>query len=144
MQIVLGISEGSWVDIGVVVVPIILLGLGTFAYLKIKSKIMVDVKKEIDEEIAPLKKSMDDYERDIKELKKDELEPIKKDINDIKREQDVMNSILSTLVKTLDRNHEEASRNHLEIKELMRDRDKSHKENFILLFEKLDKKQDKK
>jgi len=61
----------------------------------------------------------------------------KKDINDIKREQDVMNSILNTLVKTLDRNH-------IEIKELMRDRDKSHKENFILLFEKLEKKQDKK
>ena len=134
---VLGISEASLVDIGVVVVPIILLGLGTFAYMKIKSKIMVDVKKEINEEIAPLKKSMDDYETDIKELKKDELEPIKKDINDIKREQDVMNSILNTLVKTLDRNHDE-------IKELMKDRDRSYKENFILLFDKLDKKQDKK
>jgi len=137
MQMVTGLLEGSWVDICIALAFIAVPALGTFAYLKIKSKIMVDVKKEIDEEIAPLKKSMDGYERDIKELKKDELEPIKKDINDIKREQDVMNSILNTLVKTLDRNH-------IEIKELMRDRDKSHKENFILLFEKLEKKQDKK
>ena len=140
MQMILGITESSWVDIGVVVVPMCLGALGIFIFLKIKSvktDIMIDVKKEIGEEIAPLIKSMDEYEKDFKEFKKDELEPIKKDINDIKREQDVMNSILNTLVKTLDRNH-------LEIKDLMRDRDKNHKENFILLFEKLEKKQDKK
>ena len=139
MQIVLGISEGSWVDIGLVVVPMLLMALGAFIFYKIKSvkqDIMIDVDKKIDNKIKPIEKSMDDYERDIKELKKDELEPIKKDINDIKREQDVMNSILSTLVKTLDRNH-------IEIKEIMKDRERNYKENFILLFEKIDKKQDK-
>lgn len=147
MRIVLGLVEGSWVDIGIALAGAAIVALGTFIYLKIKSvkqDFMVDVDKKIDEKIEPIKSSMKDYEKDIKELKKDELEPIKKDINDIKREQDVMNSILGTLVKTLDRNHEESNRNHLEIKELMKDRDRSYKENFLLLFEKLDKKQDKK
>jgi len=83
MQIVLGISEGSWVDIGVVIVPIILAGLGTFAYLKIKSKIMVDVKKEIDEKIDPIEKRMDKHDTEFKDFRHDEFEPMKQNIQEL-------------------------------------------------------------
>jgi len=109
-----------------------------------KSDIMGDVESKIAEELKPIIKEMEEYERDLKELRKDELEPIKQDVNDIKRDMDVMNNMLITLVKTLERNHEESNKNHSEIKEILKDRDKSYKENFLLLFNKLDTKQDKK
>lgn len=90
MQIVLGISEGSWVDIGVVVVPIILVGLGTFAYLKIKSKIMVDVKKEIDEEIEPIRERLGQHEADFKDYKREVIEPMRETINQLITKQTVI------------------------------------------------------
>jgi len=98
MQIVLGISEGSWVDIGVVVVPIILVGLGTFAYLKIKSKIMVDVKKEIDEKIEPIEKRMDKHDADFKDFKHDEFEPMKQNIQELITTTSVLKTQMGTVI----------------------------------------------
>lgn len=148
MEFVLGLAESSYITIGLVAFPAF---IGLFLGYKQradKADTMKSVDKKLDKKLAdelkPIIKSMDEYERDIKELRKDELEPIKQNINILMREQDVMNTILSTLVKTLDRNHEESNRNHLEIKEIMKERDRSYKENFLLLFEKLERKVDKK
>ncbi len=148
MGLVLGLAESSYVSIGLLVFPALIGLFLSYKQRADKADTMKSVDKKLDkkiaEELKPIIKTMEEYERDIKELRKDELEPIKKNINNIMREQDVMNTILSTLVKTLDRNHEESNRNHLEIKEIMKERDRSYKENFLLLFEKLDKKVDKK
>ena len=148
MGFVLGLAESSYISIGLFVFPAL---IGLFLGYKQradKADTMKSVDKKFDkklaEELKPLIKAQEEFESDLKELRKDELEPIKQNINILMREQDVMNTILSTLVKTLDRNHEESNRNHLEIKEIMKDRDRSYKENFLLLFEKLDKKVDKK
>jgi len=148
MEIVLGLAESSYITIGLFVFPAL---IGLFLGYKqradtalVDKKIDKKVDKKLAEALKPIIKAQEDFDSDLKELKKDELEPIKKNINILMREQDVMNTILSTLVKTLDRNHEESNRNHLEIKEIMKDRDRSYKENFLLLFEKLDKKVDKK
>lgn len=147
MGIVLGLSEGSGVDLILGAMALFIGAIGLYVKLKTKADkadTMKEVDKKLTEELKPIIKSMEEYERDIKELRKDELEPIKQNINILMREQDVMNTILSTLVKTLDRNHEESNRNHIEIKEIMKERDRSYKENFLLLFEKLERKVDKK
>lgn len=137
MGFVLGLAEASWVEIGLVVIPLLITGMGILIIYKAKADIMETVNKNIAEELKPVIKAVEECEVDIKELRKDEIEPIKKDINDIKRDTDVMNATLNTLVLTLDKNH-------TEIKDILRERDRSYKENFLLLFEKLDNKQDKK
>lgn len=137
MGFVLGLAEASWVEIGLVVIPLLITGMGILIIYKAKADIMETVNKNIAEELKPVIKAVEECEVDIKELRKDEIEPIKKDINDIKRDTDVMNATLNTLVLTLDKNH-------TEIKDISRERDRSYKENFLLLFEKLDNKQDKK
>lgn len=137
MGFVLGLAESSYVTIGLFVFPLI---IGLFLRYKQRAEnadTMKEVDKIIADELKPIIKTMEEYERDIKELRKDELEPIKTSINNIMREQDVMNNILNTLVSTLDKNH-------TEIKDILKDRDRSYKENFLLLFDKLDGKQDKK
>ncbi len=98
MQIVLGISEGSWVDIGIALVCIAIPALGAFAYLKIKSKIMVDVKKEIDEKIEPIEKRMDKHDADFKDFKHDEFEPMKQNIQELITTTSVLKTQMGTVI----------------------------------------------
>jgi hypothetical protein len=122
MQMVLGITEGAWVEICVVLLPII---LGVFFTLKAKSDkldIMVDVKKEIDDNIKPIEKRMDKHDLDFKEFKRDEILPMKETINQLVTKQTVIDVKVDTIIDG--------------IGEL--------RDYIIKMSEKLDKKQDKK
>ena len=98
MQIVLGISEGAWVEICVILLPLI---LGVFFTLKAKSDksdIMVDVKKEIDEKIEPIEKRMNRHDEDFKDFKREEIEPMKKDIHSLITKQSVIDVKIDSVI----------------------------------------------
>jgi len=114
MGIVLGLSEGSGVEIALGAMALFIGAIGLYVKLKTKAD-----------------------KADIMGAVREEIEPIKQDIIDIQQKSAVMSNVLETLVKTIDNNH-------TEIKDILRERDRSYKENFMLLFEKLDSKQDKK
>ena len=68
MSFILGISEGSLINIGLVVLPLL---IGTFLRHKTKadkSEIMIDVVKKIDDEIAPVVKRLKKHEDKINKL----------------------------------------------------------------------------
>lgn len=125
MAFVLGISEGSWVDIGLAVVALLIPCMGVFLRYKAKSDkadIMVDIESKIAEEIEPIEKRMDKHDTDFKEFKRDEIEPMKKDIHDLITKQSVIDTKVDNVLTGIS-----------EIKEL-----------FKTVFDKIDKKQDKK
>ena len=98
MQIVLGISEGAWVEICVILLPLI---LGVFFTLKAKSDksdIMVDVKKEIDEKIETIEKRMNRHDEDFKDFKREEIEPMKKDIHSLITKQSVIDVKIDSVI----------------------------------------------
>jgi len=144
---ILGMAEGSTVDLILGGLAFFIAAICLFLRLKAKSDktdIMVEVDNKIAKENAPIIKRMDKTDEDFKIFKRDDIEPIKHDLNDVKRDRDVTQAILDTLVKTIERNHQESNKNHEELKEIMKERDRSYKENFLLLFKKLDSKVDKK
>lgn len=133
MEFVLGISEGSWVSIGVVVGPLLIIGLIAFIVYKAKSEIMITVDNKIAEELAPIEKRMDKHDTDFKDFKRDEIEPMKKDIHELITRQSVIDTKVDNVLIGIGR-----------IEEYLKERDRSYKENFLLLFSKIDTKQDKK
>jgi len=101
MQIVLGILESSWVDIGLAVVGMALVALGAFVFLKIKSvkqDIMGDVDNKIDRKIEPIEKRMDKHDLDFKEFKRDEIAPMKETINQLVTKQTVIDVKVDTII----------------------------------------------
>ena len=140
MGSVLGLTESSYISIIGISLTVVIFLWGLFIRIKANSDradTMTDVKKQLEADLKPVKKTIAGFENDLKDLKKDELDPIKADINDIRRAQGIMDVIIHNLVKTIDRNHHEMT-------EYSKERDRNMKENFILLFDKLDSKQDKK
>lgn len=113
MNIVIGLVEGSWVNAALGIMSLFIGAIGLYVKLKTKSD-----------------------KTDIMDAVREEVKPLKKDIIELQRDKAVMNNTLQTLVSAI-------ASNHAEIKDIMRERDKSYKENFLLLFNKIDTKQDK-
>jgi len=140
MSFILGLAEGSTVDLILGGLAFFIAAIGVFLRLKAKSDrtdTMKEVEIKISEEIKPIKDRMEKHDTDFKEFKRDEITPIKQDVIDIQQKNAVMSNVLETLVRNIDSNHRE-------LKEIMKERDKSYKETFLLLFERIDRKQDKK
>jgi hypothetical protein len=83
MGIILGLAESSWVEIGVVIGPFLIISLIAFIVYKAKSVIMVEVESKIAEEIEPIEKRMDKHDIDFKEFKRDEIAPMKETLNEL-------------------------------------------------------------
>lgn len=133
MEFILGLAEASWVEIGLVVIPLLIIGLVAFIIYKAKSEIMIDVDKKIAEELAPISKRMDKHDTDFKDFKRDEIEPMKKDIHELITKQSVIDTKVDNVLIGIGR-----------IEEYLKERDRSYKENFLLVFDRLEKKVDKK
>jgi len=133
MGFILGLAEASWVEIGLVVIPLLIIGLVTFIIYKAKFEIMIDVESKIAEEIGPIEKRMDKHDTDFKDFKRDEIEPMKKDIHELIRRQSVIDTKVDNVLIGIGR-----------IEEYLKERDRNYKENFLLVFDRLENKVDKK
>ena len=135
----LGLSEGSWVGIGLAILTLLTPLMGVLLRAKQKADnadTMKTVDEKIVEDLKPVIKMIDDNELDFKEFKKDQFNPLKDDVVDIKSEQKVMKNILATIKESLERNHQETMT-------LMKDKDTKVTNNLHKIYDKLDTKADK-
>jgi len=133
----LGLSEGSWVSIGTVVIMALITAFMRFKAKADTADTMKTVDKKISSDLIPVIKKIDDHEKDFKEFKREEIEPLKADVASIKSEQSVMNSVLENITKTLDKNHEE-------MKELYREQNKQNRSQFKDIWKTVNTKEDRK
>ncbi len=75
---VLGLTEASWISIGLVVLPFLIATFLRYKAKADKSEIMIDVVKEIDEKIEPVVKRLEKHEESINDIK------IKQSVIDVK------------------------------------------------------------
>ena len=99
MNIVIGLAEASWVDIGVVVIPLLFIAFVAYIIYRTKSEIMIDVESKIAEEIAPIQKRMDKHDTDFKDFKRDEIAPMKGTLNELVTTIAVIKSQMSTMIE---------------------------------------------
>ncbi len=133
MNIVLGITEGSWISIGFGIITIAGSVMAFFLRYKakadkadIKGEIMNDVETKLHDEIEPIQKRMEKHDADFKEFKRDEINPMKEKVNSLVTSTSVIESKLDTMIDM-------QSEFQTDIKKLIGN-----------IFDKLDTKQDKK
>ncbi len=95
---VLGISEGNWVLIGVGCIPFFVAAFLRYKTRADKAEIMGDVKKEISEELEPIKDRLGQHETDFKDYKREVIEPMRETINQLVTKQSVIDVKVDTII----------------------------------------------
>lgn len=102
MEFVLGLAEASWVEIGIVAIPLLITAMVIFLRYKAKSdkaEIMGEVESKIAEELGPIEKRMDKHDTDFKDFKRDEIAPMKETLNELVTTTSVIESQMKTMIK---------------------------------------------
>jgi len=129
---IIGLSEGSWISIGLGVLALLTPVMGMFLRAKQKADnadTMKTVDEKIIEDLKPVIKKIDDHEQDFKDFKKQEIEPLKADMNSLKCKTGIMDTKIDNVLSGID-----------DIKKMFEKSDKT----FDNLWKELGKKQEKK
>jgi len=103
---ILGMAEGSWVDVILGAFGLFLMGLAL--YVKLKTKVdkndfIADAKLEIEAEIKPIIERMTKYEADFRDFKRDEIAPMKETLNELVTTTTVIQSQMQTMIEGQDK-----------------------------------------
>ena len=102
---ILGLAEGSWINIGLAVLGILTTLMGVFLRVKQKADnadTMIKVDNKIAEDLKPVIKKIDEHEQDFKDFKRDEIEPLKADMNSLKCKTSVMDTKIDSILVGID------------------------------------------
>jgi len=102
---ILGLAEGSWINIGLAVLGLLTTLMGIFLRIKQKADnadTMIKVDTKIAEDLKPVIKKIDDHEQDFKDFKKQEIEPLKADMNSLKCKTSVMDTKIDSILVGID------------------------------------------
>ena len=102
---ILGLAEGSWINIGLAVLGILTTLMGVFLRVKQKADnadTMIKVDNKIAEDLRPVIKKIDEHEQDFKDFKRDEIEPLKADMNSLKCKTSVMDTKIDSILVGID------------------------------------------